>query len=164
MDEIQIQNLVNRNDVQACAEIMANSDPWQALGITYEDAVEFFHDREKERYIVVRGGEIFGFLIIDMSGVLRGYIQDLGVAPAHRGMGIGNMLMDFAEGRIFRDSRNVFLCVSSFNSDGQLFYRKRGFEVVGEIREFLVRGHSEILMRKSLGPALEFMLPSRVKH
>jgi ribosomal protein S18 acetylase RimI-like enzyme len=142
---------------------MAASDPWKALGITYEDAMEFFHDRDKERYVVVSAGELLGFLIIDMSGVLRGYIQDIGVAPSRRGMGIGNMLMDFAEGRIFRDSRNVFLCVSSFNGDAQRFYLKRGFEVVGEIKEFLVRGHSEILMRKSLGPALEFMLPSRMK-
>jgi ribosomal protein S18 acetylase RimI-like enzyme len=42
----------------------------------------------------------------------------------------------------------VFLLVSSFNKDAQRFYRSRGYEVVGEIRDALVRGESEIIMRK----------------
>ena len=65
-------------------------------------------------------------------------------------------LMRFAEERIFRDSPNVYLCVSSFNESAQRFYRRIGYEVVGELKELLIRGHSEILMRKTTGPVLEF--------
>jgi hypothetical protein len=35
-------------------------------------------------------------------------------------------------------------------------YLRLGYEVVGELRDYLVRGHSEWLLRKSVGPLAEF--------
>jgi ribosomal protein S18 acetylase RimI-like enzyme len=60
--------------------------------------------------------------------------------------------MAYAEARIFRDTPNVFICVSSFNPRAQAFYRRLGYEVIGELRDYVVRGHSEWLLRKSIGP------------
>jgi ribosomal protein S18 acetylase RimI-like enzyme len=65
---------------------------------------------------------------------------------------VGRQLVLFAEQRIFRDSPNVFLCVSSFNTDAQRFYEQLGYERVGVIENYLVAGHDEYLMRKTLGP------------
>jgi ribosomal protein S18 acetylase RimI-like enzyme len=60
--------------------------------------------------------------------------------------------MAFAEERIFQEVPNVFLCVSSFNQEAQRFYARLGYEQVGELKDYVVRGHSEFLMRKTIGP------------
>jgi ribosomal protein S18 acetylase RimI-like enzyme len=65
-------------------------------------------------------------------------------------------MIEFAEQRIFRQSPNVFLCVSSFNKHAQKLYERLGYQHVGELPDFVVRGYSEILMRKTRGPLLEF--------
>ncbi|MEP6801761.1 MAG: GNAT family N-acetyltransferase [Acidobacteriota bacterium] len=99
-----------------------------------------------------RGEVIAGFLILDMKGAFAGYIQTVCVAPERRGAGIGSALVRHAEERVFRESRNVFLCVSSFNADARRLYERLGYERIGELRDYLVRGHSEYLMRKTTGP------------
>jgi len=68
--------------------------------------------------------------------------------------------VEWAEARIFRDSPNVFMCVSSFNANAFRLYQRLGYEVVGELRDYLVRGHSEILLRKTRGPWTEFASPA----
>ena len=102
------------------------------------------------------GKDLVGFLIINMAGAFAGYIQTVCVAPQRRGLGIGARLVAFAEERIFRESPNVFLCVSSFNSGARRLYERLGYRVVGELPDYVVRGHSEILMRKTLGPLRDF--------
>jgi ribosomal protein S18 acetylase RimI-like enzyme len=49
------------------------------------------------------------------------------------------------------------LSVSSFNHRAQKFYERLGYRRVGELENFLVAGQSEILMRKTLGPLLDFV-------
>jgi RimJ/RimL family protein N-acetyltransferase len=57
----------------------------------------------------------------------------------------------WAEERIFRDSPNVFICVSSFNPGARRLYERLGFALVGTLRELLVAGHDELLLRKTKG-------------
>jgi predicted GNAT family acetyltransferase len=99
---------------------------------------------------------VAGFAIVCMVGAFVGYIQTVCVAPAERGRGLGSLLVAHAEERIFRESPNVFLCVSSFNPDARRLYQRLGYAVVGELTDYLVPGHSETLMRKSRGPWSEF--------
>ena len=73
-----------------------------------------------------------------------------------RGQGIGSRLLDFAEKRIFRETPNAFICASSFNSQVQRLYQRLGYEVVGDLKDYMVAGHSEILYRKSTGPRADF--------
>ena len=79
-------------------------------------------------------------------------IQTVAVAPEARGRGLGTRLVEHAEGRIFRDSPNAFLCVSTFNPDARRLYERLGYAVVGELTDYLVPGHGETLLRKSRGP------------
>jgi hypothetical protein len=46
--------------------------------------------------------------------------------------------------------------VSSFNPDARRLYERLGYSVVGELKDLIVPGHSEILLRKTLGPLTEF--------
>jgi len=101
-----------------------------------------------------------GFLILCLTGPFTGYIQTVLVAPGYQSQGLGTRLVAFAEERIFRVSPNVFLCVSSFNLDARRLYERLGYTYVGELTDFLVRGQSELLFRKSRGPWNEFVAPA----
>ena len=74
------------------------------------------------------------------------------LAEAFRGRGVGKALIEFAEKRIFRETPNVFICVSDFNVDAQAFYARLGYQRVGELKDFIIAGHAEILLRKTIGP------------
>jgi ribosomal protein S18 acetylase RimI-like enzyme len=60
--------------------------------------------------------------------------------------------MSYAEGRVFRYGRNVFLLVLSFNYEAIRFYRTLGYEPIGEIRDAIVDGLSEYIFHKRRGP------------
>ena len=113
-------------------------------------------DPTREVHIATRDDQIIGTLVLHLAGPLNGYIQAIAVHPDWRGRGSGTILMRFAEERIFRQSPNVFLCVSSFNHHAQQFYERLGYRRIGELENFLVAGHSEILLRKTSGPLLSF--------
>ena len=115
-------------------------------------------DPVKEVYVAYVGAEtaaVAGFLILNMTGAFVGYIQTVCVAPEWRGRGLGALLISFAEERIFRETPNVFMCVSSFNTDAQRLYERLGYQRVGELTDYIVAGHSEILLRKTIGPLTE---------
>jgi len=137
---------------QACADLLAHSDPWLTLGYGREQLLRTVRLPERERYVAYIGEQLAGLLLLNLQGTFAGYIQTIGVAAALRGQGCGTELMAFAEERIFRDHANVFLCVSAFNGAARRFYQRLGYAEVGELTDFLVAGHSEWLLRKTRGP------------
>ena len=139
-------------EARTCARLMATSDPWVTLGRSFDASLEIVMDPTREVYLARSGNEIVGFIILCMTGAFVGYIQTVCVHPDCRGQGLGSKLVDFAEQRILRQSPNVFMCVSAFNHDARRLYERLGYQVVGELSDYIVRGHSEILLRKTLGP------------
>jgi ribosomal protein S18 acetylase RimI-like enzyme len=87
-----------------------------------------------------------------MHGPFRGYIQTICLNSACRGLGVGTRGLGWAEERIFRESPNVFLCVSDFNRGALRLYQRLGYELVGALPDFLVAGSAELLLRKTRGP------------
>ncbi|MGD9140978.1 MAG: GNAT family N-acetyltransferase [bacterium] len=154
--DIEIRPISGAEEIETCARIMVSSEPWITLKRTYEDSVRMMGDKRRETYVARVGDEIAGFLILRMDGPLPGYLQTVAVAPDWRNKGIGTRLVRFAEERMFRESPNVFMCVSSFNPAARRLYERLGYEVIGEIKEFVVRGHSEILLRKSIAPLYDY--------
>jgi ribosomal protein S18 acetylase RimI-like enzyme len=108
--------------------------------------------KDRELYVLKDRDRVAGFAIISMQGILSGYLQTMAVAATYRGQGCGAQLMRFVEERIFREKPNVFLFVSSFNTRARRLYESLGYEVIGTVKDFLVKGHDEILMRKTIGP------------
>ena len=152
MPKIQVHAFESAADAEWAAKVMAESEPWATLGTGYERSLNLLSNATRERYLARLAGEPAGFLMISMQGAFVGYIQLLGVAPEFRGRGVGKALIDFAEQRIFRETPNVFICVSDFNQEAQGFYAKMGYQKVGELTDFIVAGHAEILLRKTIGP------------
>ena len=144
--------LRNASEAGDCARMMARSEPWITLGRGYHAAYKLLTDPAKEVTIADLEGEIAGCIVITMQGAFVGYIQSICVAERWRGQGIGTRLLAHAEQRIFRDAPNVFLCVSSFNAGAQRLYRRLGYRLVGELTDYVVAGHSELLLRKTIAP------------
>lgn len=142
--------------VEACARMMAASEPWVTLQRSLEASVRTLGDSGKELYAVSDGDGIVGFALLDMRGPLAGYVQSVCVRPDQRSRGLGTALIEWVEDRVYRESPNVFLCVSSFNGRARRLYERLGYEVVGELSAFIVRGHDEVLYRKTRGPWAEF--------
>ncbi len=154
--EVTIRRLGSSTDADACARMMAASDPWITLGRDYQASLRIIEDPSREVYIAEDDAGLAGFLVLCMVGAFVGYIQTVFAAPDHRGKGIGSRLVAFAEDRIFSESPNAFLCVSSFNPDARRLYERLGYEYVGELTDYLVSGHSELLFRKTRGPWSDF--------
>lgn len=164
-----IRVLASDAEASACARLMAATDPWLTLGRTFEESYRIVRDPGREVYVAVDaspktedvdGSSIAGFVIICMQGAFVGYIQTVAVRGDRRGHGLGSALIDFTERRILRDEPNVFICVSSFNPRARRLYERLGYTVVGELTDYIVRGHSEILLRKTIGPLAEHV-PAR---
>jgi len=154
--EITLRPLANEAEARVCAGFIAASEPWLTLGLDFEQALSRLTDPAREVFVATADGRVVGALILHLAGPLNGYIQILAVHPDWRRRGIGARMIQFAEERIFRQSPNVFLCVSSFNWHAQRFYERLGYSRAGELTDFLKEGLSEILMRKTRGPLYGF--------
>lgn len=143
--------------LQQCAAMMFRSEPWITFGRDRQGCAESLHGDYKEVYVVTRGTTLLGFAVLQMEGTFKGYIQSICIAPEARGKGLGSSLLEFCEQRIFEVSPNVFICVSSFNTDAARLYYRAGYHKVGELSSFMASGHSEILLRKTIGPIAGFV-------
>ena len=151
-----IRRLDGAAETSACAAMMSHSEPWITLGRGLEESVRLLRDPAREVYVVDDGGAVVGFISLQMRGPLSGYIHTVAVREEARGYGLGTALIAFAERRIFGESPNVFICVSSFNTRAQALYARLGYEKIGVLKDYIVRGHDEWLLRKSIAPAVEF--------
>lgn len=153
---LSIARLNNDSDARTCASLMTASEPWVTLGRSYEASLRIVQDSTREVYVARDEGGVAGFLILCMNGAFVGYIQTIVVHPDRRGQGLGTRLVQFAEQRILQQSPNIFMCVSSFNHQARRLYERLGYRVVGELTDYIVRGHSELLLRKTVGPLTGF--------
>jgi ribosomal protein S18 acetylase RimI-like enzyme len=154
--EVEITKLEHADEARRCAKLMATSEPWKTLRRTYDNSMRMLSHPSREVYVARVKDEVVGFIVLIMSGALVGYIQTVGVMPESRNKGIGTELVKFAEDVIFSRAPNAFMCVSSFNEKAQELYKRLGYETIGELKDYIVPGHSEILLRKSIAPITEF--------
>lgn len=135
---------------------MAANEPWITFKRDYELSFKIVSDPGKELYAIRIGNTLIGFTLIDFKGALVGYIQAVCVNAKFAGKGFGSKLMNFAENRIFEEQPNVFFKVSSFNKRAQTWYEALGYECIGIIKDCYVKGHNELIFRKTQGPISEF--------
>jgi len=134
-----------------CAQIMASSEPWVTLGRSRDEVLDILADPISESYLFISDGTTIGFAIIIMSGAWVGYIRSIVIKPKYRNRGFGTRIIKELETKIFSRFPNVFLSVSSFNSKAKKWYQKMGYEEIGELKDYVIPGHSEFIMRKTIG-------------
>jgi len=154
---LTIRPIAGAAEIEACAQLLSKSEPWITLRMDYAWTLRVMSNASRERYVATDGDRLAGLLILSLTGALAGYLQTICVAPDYRDRGVGAEIMRFAEDRIFREHANVFLFVSSFNPAAMRFYERLGYSRVGEVPNYIVDGHSEILMRKTKGPTVGYV-------
>lgn len=135
-----------------CAKLMASSEPWITLGRDFESSRVALTRPGSELYVarVRENGPRAGFILVAPHGLAGSpYIASLGVVAEMRGQGIGSQLLGFAE-RLFAGRGHLFLMASSFNHRAQQLYLRHGYERVGEVEDYCVAGHSELIFHKRL--------------
>ncbi|MFI5186054.1 MAG: GNAT family N-acetyltransferase [Chitinophagales bacterium] len=151
-EKLQISLVTDAGVFNDCARMMQASDPWITLGMNYEQCRFAFEGPCKEIYVAEFGNKLTGFVILQVCGTFKGYIQTICVDDNSRGRGIGKQILRFCERRILAISPNIFICVSSFNKGAIKLYYETGFKLVGELTDFVKQGFTELLLRKSIGP------------
>lgn len=150
MKDIDIK-LATDQEKDMAASLMAASEPWITLGRTEEMCRNICHDPEFFLYMAHSESMPAGIILLDPRGVAGSpYIKSIAAFPEFRGQGIGTKLLSFAEDLFRSDSKHLFICVSSFNHRARNLYEKFGFHAIGELKDYIIKGASEILMHKGL--------------
>ena len=155
--DIRLTN--DRADFAACATLMAVSDPWLSMDISYEECLAAFGKPENTVFVLLRDDNLLGFVMLQEYGSFKGYIKTLCVDGNCRGLGYGTLLLKFCVQHILAYSPNLFICVSAFNEGAIKLYTRFGFELVGELPNFVKQGFTELLMRKTAGPISGYLPP-----
>jgi [ribosomal protein S18]-alanine N-acetyltransferase len=138
-------------DREWAAGLLARSEPWTTLGATLEKCRAACNHPEYRVFVARTDGANCGVLVLHPRGLASSpYVKSIAIAEGYRSRGIGAALMEFAEEFSRRESRHLFLCVSSFNSRAREFYAKHGYRPVGEIEDYVIDGASEIILCKKL--------------
>ncbi len=150
MDDIKILPATEAEREWA-AQLMAGSDPWLTLKRGLEQCREVCRQSDKLLFVAHRDEQPCGFVLLQRRGVAGSpYIASVAVSPDQRGAGIGRRLLQFSEDLFLNESKHIFLCVSSFNVRARALYEKCGYSAVGELKDYIIEGASEILMHKRL--------------
>ncbi len=105
----------------------------------------------KQIYIALNtANECIGFMGIINYGCFRKftYLSVIAVKREYRSEGIGKALIGKFEAIGFEKANRVFLLVSDFNKKAQLFYKRLGYQKVGEIPDLFKKGVSENILVK----------------
>jgi ribosomal protein S18 acetylase RimI-like enzyme len=152
----KIESTLDEKILDQCALMMSESEPWIILKRDLQGCHEAMRGSNKEVYVCRDGENLLGFIVLQMAGVLKGYIQSICVSPETRGSGLGTALIQFAEKRIFSVSPNAFMLVSAFNEKAASLYHRLGYEKIGTLKNFVIDGLDEFLLRKTIGPLNDF--------
>jgi ribosomal protein S18 acetylase RimI-like enzyme len=151
----QVVRPMAAEDRAAVVELLADSDPWKRLGYHEKDWDNYFTPipQGRDSYVVDQNGRVAGIAVVRQKFLLGDYLELLGVAGWARGQGVGGLLLAHVEGAVFARAKNLFACVSDFNDQARSFYKKRGYQEIGPMPNFLIPSSAEILLRKTVGPA-----------
>jgi ribosomal protein S18 acetylase RimI-like enzyme len=150
MEDFVITTASNEERTWA-AQTMANSQPWKKLGVTFGQCLKTCNDPEYLIFIAHSNNLPCGAIVMQQRGVAGSpYVKSIVVPENFKEKGIGTALMRFVEEYFRAISKHMFLCVSSFNKAAQVFYKRLGYEPVGEFKDYIIEGESEILMHNKL--------------
>jgi [ribosomal protein S18]-alanine N-acetyltransferase len=156
LNDVTIRGFQSPEESASAARLLMKTDPWKTFGRTFENCLEAVTSPLKEAYGAFLGDRFLGLLVVDLTGPFKGYIQAVCIEESARGNGLGSLLMTHAEKRIFSVSPNAFLCYSDFNRTVRPIYEHLGYKEVGVLKDYMIPGHDEILMRKTTGPVMPF--------
>ncbi len=154
--KIKVVRIFNEAELTFCADLMLQSEPWSTYRFTFKQCIGVLQGDKKQVYIAVYENQNVGFVAFHFQGLLRGYIQTLCIKSDFTSKGIGTFLLEFCEKKILKKFPNVFLCVSSFNTQAQKLYYRLGYKKIGELKDHVVEGYDEFILQKHTASLIEF--------
>lgn len=149
MASVRIEPAQN-SDIEWCGRLMAGTEPWITLRQDLDTCRAKLSRPGSELFLARDNERRLGFILLLPYGLAGSpYVVSIAVDESARGCGVGSRLIAFAEEH-YAGRRHIFLCVSSFNQRAQALYRRLGYERVGEFPNYIVEGHSELLLHKGL--------------
>lgn len=137
-------------DIEWCTHLMASTEPWLTLRPSPQACEAVFRRAGCEWFLARQGATNLGFILLQSSGLAGSpYVGAIAVSADARGHGVGSQMLTFAE-QHYSNARNIFLCVSEFNVGAIALYKRVGYEQVGLLKDYIVKGHDELIMRKRL--------------
>lgn len=138
-------------DAELCRRLILGSEPWISLQYDESNVQALVSSAASDHLLLARiGSRAVGFALSTPGVLLGEYLKILAVDSGHRGQGVGRRLMEVLEERAFRRWPNVYLCVSDFNAGARQFYHHLGYEEIGSLKDLVLPGKDEILMRKTI--------------
>jgi [ribosomal protein S18]-alanine N-acetyltransferase len=142
-------------DRGAVTAMLVDRDPWRRLGYAAAD-----WDRlltiplaGREGWVIERNGVPAGFALVRRGFLLGDYLELFVIAGNAARSGLDRKLLIAVERAVFARSRNLFVCVSDFNTGARRFYESQEYQDVGGLSDLLIAGSTERLLRKTTGPA-----------
>jgi len=124
----------------ACAAI----DPWKCLGYQAATLEAYLRrdDPALHRFVI---GDLDGLLALRRPWLRGAFIEMLAVFPGRQGQGLGRGAVQWAAAQ--DQSANLWATVSAFNAEARHFYQTVGFVEVAPLRDLVVTGQDEVLLR-----------------
>ena len=143
------------DDFAAVVRLLAELDPWKRLNYTAADWARLFETplQGREAFVIEAEGSVVGIGVLRQRFLFGDYLELFAIAASAQGRGYGKALLAHLEHVVFQRAKNLFVCVSDFNHQGRRFYERNGYTEIGPILHLLIPGSSEILLRKTTGPA-----------
>ena len=137
------------DDREWAARLMAGTEPWLTLGRDLTQTRAVFARSDGTLFVARTGNTPLGFLLFRERGVVNSpYVASLAVEEHARGLGIGTRLLADAEDHARRLDAHLFIFVSSFNTRAKALYERLGYVVIGELKDYVIQGASEVLLCK----------------
>jgi ribosomal protein S18 acetylase RimI-like enzyme len=114
----------------------------------------FFLHFEGTSFVAEEGEDLVGFLIgfLSQTADNEAYIHFVGVAPEHRGEGLGRTLYERFFDEVRAQGRTSVRCVTSpVNQESVAFHEALGFEVDRLVEDYDGPGEDRVLLVKRLG-------------
>jgi len=135
-------------------QVVVDYAPSQADNAVVSEGIIAFNEsilgeRDKEFSIFLKNdsGKIFGGVqaFLDTESI---YIDTLWVEESLQKQGYGTKLLDAAEQEAIKNG-GAYSTVDTWDFQAEEFYLKRGYEKLGEVKNYWL-GHSKITLRKKL--------------
>jgi ribosomal protein S18 acetylase RimI-like enzyme len=142
-------------DFGAVVAMLVDRDPWRRLGYAVADwqGLLTVPLAGREGWVIERSGAPAGFALVRLGFLLGDYLELFVIARNAARSGLGRELLIAVERAVFARARNLFVCVSDFNTAARDFYESQGYQDVGGLSDLLIAGSTERLLRKTVGPA-----------
>ncbi len=152
LGDVALRPLTVEN-AQVLGKTIAAIPPWSVIGFPAERFVSWLQRREPSmrKFEVLADAKLAGVIVIQEPFLHGPYLKLIAIFPEFQGQSLGLRLLEWMEAQARQmEARQLWLCVSTFNTRARTFYERFGFEAVAVLDKLGTDASDELLMRKRL--------------